>query len=105
VLQIFATILSDKLDTGSIVGRLGGEEFAAILPGADLSAAAATAESVRASFADSAAVIDGLAIAGTVSVGAAANDDIAATWACCFIAPTALMRQQAGRNRVSSLVT
>ena len=44
-----------------IIGRLGGEEFAAILPGADLSAAAAKAECVRAAFADMAAVIDGLA--------------------------------------------
>lgn len=102
VLQIFATILSDKLDTGSIVGRLGGEEFAAILPGADLSAAAATAESVRASFAESAAVIDGLEIAGTVSVGAAANDDIACDLSLLFHRADGALyaAKQAGRNRV-----
>jgi diguanylate cyclase (GGDEF)-like protein len=75
VLQIFADILSECLQTGSIVGRLGGEEFAAILPGADLMTAAASAESVRASFARQAAVIDGADVAGTVSVGAACHDD------------------------------
>jgi diguanylate cyclase (GGDEF)-like protein len=74
VLQLFSAMLSTRLDTGSIYGRLGGEEFAAILPGANLISAAAMAEGVRAAFADAAAVIDGLPVAGTVSVGVAAHD-------------------------------
>jgi len=102
VLQLFATILSDKLDTGSIVGRLGGEEFAAILPGAGLAVAAVTAERVRTSFADSAAVIDGLRVAGTVSVGAAAYDDIACDLGMLFHRADGALyaAKQAGRNRV-----
>ena len=36
VLQQFANTLLEELDAGTILGRLGGEEFAAILPGAEL---------------------------------------------------------------------
>ena len=76
VLQLFAHIISERLETGSIVGRLGGEEFAAILPGADLATAGVTAEEIRTAFAGAAAVLDGALVAGTVSIGAAASDDI-----------------------------
>jgi diguanylate cyclase (GGDEF)-like protein len=103
VLQIFADILTDNLQTGSIVGRLGGEEFAAILPGADLMTAAATAEKVRASFAHSAAVIDGANVAGTVSVGAACHDDVMdCNFAALFHRADGALytAKNAGRNRV-----
>lgn len=105
VLQLFARTLSDKLESGSIVGRLGGEEFAAILPGANLEAAARTAEAVRAKFAVSAEMIDEVPVAGTVSVGAACHDDIHCDLNTLFhLADSALYAaKSAGRNRVELL--
>jgi diguanylate cyclase (GGDEF)-like protein len=105
VLQLFARTLSDKLASGSIVGRLGGEEFAAILPGANLETAAHTAEAVRATFASSAEVIEGVPVAGTVSVGAACHDDIHCDLNTLFhLADSALYAaKSAGRNRVELL--
>lgn len=102
VLRVFANTLADNLETGSIAGRLGGEEFAAILPGADLTTAAATAEAVRSAFATSAAFIDGTKVAGTVSVGVATHDDIDCDFDTLFhIADGALYAaKSAGRNRV-----
>ena len=76
VLQLFAHTMSERLETGSIVGRLGGEEFAAILPGADLATAAVAAEQIRTAFAGAADVLDGMRVASTVSIGCAASDDI-----------------------------
>jgi len=106
VLRLFADTLSDNLETGSFAGRLGGEEFAAILPGADLPTAAATAEAVRSAFAAGAAEIDGAKIAGTVSAGVACHDDIDCDFDMLFhIADGALYAaKSAGRNRVQ-LVT
>jgi diguanylate cyclase (GGDEF)-like protein len=105
VLQLFAQTLSNGLESGSIVGRLGGEEFAAILPGANLERAAHTAEAVRATFASSAEVIDGVPVAGTVSVGAACHDDIDCDLNTLFhLADGALYAaKSAGRNRVELL--
>ena len=51
------------------MGRLGGEEFAAVLHGADYKNALAIAERIRTAFAERAAVIDGVPIGATVSIG------------------------------------
>jgi diguanylate cyclase (GGDEF)-like protein len=105
VLQLFAGTLSEQLESGSIVGRLGGEEFAAILPGANLETAAVTAEAVRATFAASAVSVDGLEISGTVSVGAAAHDDIDCDLGALFHRADGALyaAKSAGRNRVELL--
>lgn len=102
VLQLFADTMAQKLDTGTIVGRLGGEEFAAILPGASLTSAALTAEAVRTAFQSEAAVIDDMPVAGTVSVGAASHHDIDCDLGTLFhLADGALYAaKNAGRNRV-----
>ena len=94
--------MADELDSGTILGRLGGEEFAAILPGADLNAAAAKAERVRAAFADTAAIIDGLPVAGTVSIGVASHDDIECDIGALFHRADGALyaAKQTGRNRV-----
>ncbi len=105
VLQLFASTLSHKLQSGTFAGRLGGEEFAAILPGANLETAAHTAETIRATFATSAEVIDGEPVAGTVSVGAACHDDLDCDLNTLFhLADGALYAaKSAGRNRVELL--
>jgi diguanylate cyclase (GGDEF)-like protein len=50
VIESFARLLHAVAPPGSVCGRLGGEEFAVYLPGADLRAARLFAESARATF-------------------------------------------------------
>jgi diguanylate cyclase (GGDEF)-like protein len=52
VLKIFAEKAKANLRPGDFLGRLGGEEFAAILSGIELSTAFALAEQIRISFAN-----------------------------------------------------
>lgn len=47
VLTIMAHSMAETVGSGGLVGRYGGEEFIAVLPGADLDLAASTAEAVR----------------------------------------------------------
>lgn len=102
VLQLFARTMSERLETGSIVGRLGGEEFAAILPGADLATAGVAAEEIRAAFAVSASMFDGARVAGTVSIGAASSDDIDCDLGSLFHRADGALyaAKNGGRNRV-----
>ncbi len=102
VLKIFAATLTQQLHQDCIVARVGGEEFAAILPRADPVTATHAAEAVRAAFASSAATVDGLAVAGTVSVGAASNVDVDCDLSSLFRRADAALyaAKNAGRNRV-----
>jgi diguanylate cyclase (GGDEF)-like protein len=106
VLQLFAQTLSANLPRDSIAGRLGGEEFAAIVGGPDQKATHAAAERVRESFATAARVVGGIPIAATVSIGLAHADDRRAdVEALCERADKALYRAKAlGRNRIESAV-
>jgi diguanylate cyclase (GGDEF)-like protein len=71
-LKIFAATLQRCIGEG-LSGRLGGEEFAILLPDADLDAALALGERIRATFARDAAEMDGRAVASTVSIGVAVS--------------------------------
>lgn len=106
VLRLFAQTLSANLPRGGFAGRLGGEEFAAIVSGPDRQAAIAAAERVRESFAAAARVVDGIAVAATVSVGLAhADSQPAGIEALCERADKALYTAKAlGRNRVERAV-
>jgi diguanylate cyclase (GGDEF)-like protein len=105
VLKLFATTVAEHLNGSAIVARLGGEEFAAILLQTDLAAAVGAAETVRHAFAKSAAIVDGLAIGGTVSVGAASDMDIDSGLDGLFRRADAALyaAKRAGRNRVELL--
>ncbi|HEY0060759.1 MAG TPA: CHASE domain-containing protein [Telluria sp.] len=90
-----------KIDTP---GRMGGEEFALLLPGADIHAAAAFAERLRHSVADSPYQSEAGALAVTVSIGIASiyPQDLSAD-AALKRADRALYRaKEAGRNRVGT---
>lgn len=102
VLKIFAATLTQQLHKDCIVARVGGEEFAAILPRADPVTATHAAEAVRSAFASSAATVDGLAVEGTVSVGAASNVDVDCDLSSLFRRADAALyaAKNAGRNRV-----
>jgi diguanylate cyclase (GGDEF)-like protein len=106
VLRLFAHTLSANLPRDSIAGRLGGEEFAAIVIGPDRQATIAAAERVRESFASAARVVGGIPIAATVSIGLVHADDRPADIEMlCERADKALYRAKAlGRNRIESAV-
>ncbi len=102
-LKVFAHTARRNIRSGDIVGRLGGEEFAAILP-SDLAPATFVAERVRLAFQAAGLEIAGHAIGATVSAGAAraphADSSVAALLAQ---ADGALYRaKSAGRNRVAA---
>ncbi len=72
VLVAVAGTLATESRPHDTVGRLGGEEFAVLLPGADARAVLATAERLRASVESLAAAFDGRTIPATISLGCAA---------------------------------
>ena len=102
LLKHFSVIVVNELRRIDLAGRLGGEEFGIILPGADATAAGVFAERLRQRIADSPLLGCGTPIYFTVSVGvthlrAIDNDPDAAL----VRADRALYRaKQTGRNRV-----
>lgn len=72
VLRVFAQVAGSSMRATDIVARLGGEEFAAILPG-DMEVARKVAERVRTNFEIAGKVVGEHAIGGTVSIGAATS--------------------------------
>ncbi|HZL29528.1 MAG TPA: GGDEF domain-containing protein [Pseudolabrys sp.] len=102
VLQIFASTASTTLGSDILFGRIGGEEFAAVLPVGDIGEAVAIADRVRRHFGSAASAHAQVDLAPSVSVGVTLCCDpehpIAGLLAT---ADQALYRAKAnGRNRV-----
>jgi diguanylate cyclase (GGDEF)-like protein len=74
-LQVFADTAKAHLRSTDLVGRLGGEEFAAVLYDAGREKALALAERIRSAFAEAAMDVDGRPAGATVSIGMAINGD------------------------------
>lgn len=101
VLRLFARVARASTRLNDIIGRFGGEEFIAIVPGG-IEVAQKIAERVRTAFENAGAVIESQPIGATVSIGAAASYD-ATTPIDALIAKAdaALYRaKHDGRNRV-----
>jgi len=71
-LKVFAGVLNTGMRADDIIGRLGGEEFAVIVPGT-IDIAEKIGERIRSGFEQAGQVIDGHLVRGTVSIGAAAG--------------------------------
>jgi diguanylate cyclase (GGDEF)-like protein len=102
-LRAFATSVSASLRMNDVIGRLGGEEFAAIV-GTDAEIAARIAERVRAGFAAVGVEISGHAMGATVSIGTAtiAADRHAVEWLIARADGALYAAKKAGRNRVQA---
>lgn len=74
VLQVFAETAHAHIGRYDLLGRLGGEEFAIALYDVDRKRAMEIAETVRQSFEDIAADVDGHPVAATCSIGVAVSD-------------------------------
>ncbi len=102
VLQLFADAARKEAGPGALLVRLGGEEFAALLPHCDHSQAFNRGSAIASRFAEATAQAEGLKTRATVSIGLAAPDchDLSGMLAS---ADSALYRAKAlGRNRVET---
>jgi diguanylate cyclase (GGDEF)-like protein len=102
VLEIFAEVSSGCLRRIDLFGRLGGEEFAALLRDATRERALAVAEEIRTAFAEATREVEGRPVAGTVSIGIVISHDAVLDLSALLAqADHALYRaKDGGRNRV-----
>ncbi|MBY0240562.1 MAG: CHASE domain-containing protein [Burkholderiaceae bacterium] len=102
VLRHMAAQMRDCQRKIDILGRVGGEEFAVLLPGADVAAALAFAERLRQRIGSTPLAMDGHVLAVTVSIGIATMDARDQGGDAALIrADKALYRaKRGGRNRV-----
>jgi len=71
VLEVFADAARQAVRTSDLIGRRGGEEFAAVLRDANHDKALAVADRMRETFAQAAQSVDGRPVCATVSIGLA----------------------------------
>ena len=102
VLQLFAHIAGNCMRRMDLFGRLGGEEFAALLPDTTREKALAVAEEIRAAFARATQEVEGRPVVATVSIGIVISyDAVLDISALLAQADHALYRaKDNGRNRV-----
>jgi diguanylate cyclase (GGDEF)-like protein len=102
VLEIFADVASRSMRHVDIFGRLGGEEFAALLRDTTRERALAVAEQIRADFATATREVQGQPVVATVSIGIVISHDAVLDLSALLAqADHALYRaKDGGRNRV-----
>lgn len=104
VLRLFAQVARRSLKANDLVGRIGGEEFAALLYGSDAEATFAVAERIRKAFQAEAEFVDGTPVKATLCAGVAGADAAVSLDSLLKDADIALYRaKQNGRNRVEGL--
>jgi diguanylate cyclase (GGDEF)-like protein len=102
-LRVFARSISSALRLDDVIGRLGGEEFAAIV-GASAADSVKIAERVRAGFEAAGLTIDGHAIGASVSIGTATAlaADGPIEWLLSRADAALYVAKKNGRNRVEA---
>jgi diguanylate cyclase (GGDEF)-like protein len=102
ILKLFATVMIASLRISDLSGRIGGEEFAALLP-CPLEEGLVAAERVREAFAASDIVVEEGPVDTTVSIGVAGGPAGTELEVLLAAADTALYQaKRAGRNRVQA---
>lgn len=100
ILKLFSTIVANNLRITDLSGRVGGEEFAALLP-CSLEEGVLVAERVREAFEASDIVVDEGRVDTTVSIGVAGGPAGTELEVLLAAADTALYQaKRGGRNRV-----
>jgi diguanylate cyclase (GGDEF)-like protein len=101
VLRLFGQVVQASTRANDIIGRFGGEEFIAIVPGG-LESVTKIAERVRSGFEAAGAVVATHAVGATVSIGAAtSHEPVTSIDALIARADAALYRaKHDGRNRL-----
>jgi diguanylate cyclase (GGDEF)-like protein len=101
-LHLFAATASVSMRASDVLGRFGGEEFVALLPGS-LGEAKLVAERVRSAFQAAGGTVAGCDLKATVSIGAASGQPGTDIVALLAAADAALYRAKAnGRNRIEA---
>jgi diguanylate cyclase (GGDEF)-like protein len=102
VIRRFCEVVAALLRPNDVFGRLGGEEFAVVLPRSSIEAACARAERIRASFAEHCRFVEDRQVDATVSCGLAASVNAEQTLSALLeLSDVALYRAKSeGRNRV-----
>ncbi|HZR88990.1 MAG TPA: GGDEF domain-containing protein [Bradyrhizobium sp.] len=102
ILKLFATIVVNNLRISDLSGRIGGEEFAALLP-CSLEEGLLVAERVREAFEASDIVVEEGNVDTTVSIGVAGGPAGTELEVLLAAADTALYQaKRSGRNRVET---
>ena len=102
ILKLFSTIVLNTLRISDLSGRIGGEEFAALLP-CSLEEGVLAAERVREAFAESGIVVEEGPVDTTVSIGVAGGPAGTELEVLLAAADTALYQaKRGGRNRVEA---
>src|SRR3954465_9293084 len=100
ILKLFAAVVINSLRISDLSGRIGGEEFAALLP-CSLEEAVVAAERVREAFEESGIVVEDGPVDTTVSIGVAggpAGTELEVLLAAAD--PALYQAKRGGRNRV-----
>lgn len=102
VLRHIAALIRGELRKMDFAGRLGGEEFAIVLPGAEIASAAMFAERLRQKVASTPLTPKGSDIKTTISIGVAALDgrDAVIDAALARADRGLYQAKERGRNRV-----
>ncbi|MGY8663752.1 GGDEF domain-containing protein [Bradyrhizobium sp. UFLA05-109] len=102
MLKLFSTVVTTNLRISDLSGRIGGEEFAALLP-CSLEEGVLVAERVREAFETSGIVVDEGPVDTTVSIGVAGGPAGTELEVLLAAADTALYQaKRGGRNRVEA---
>jgi diguanylate cyclase (GGDEF)-like protein len=99
----FCAVVVAMLRPNDVFGRMGGEEFAVVLPGSSIEAAFVRAERINVTFAEDCRFIEGRQVSATVSGGVSMSQTAQAALSVLMEdADAALYRAKAeGRNRIA----
>src|SRR3954467_15476851 len=102
ILKLFSAVVVNNLRLSDLSGRIGGEEFAALLP-CSLEDGVLAAERVRGAFSNSGIVVEDGPVDTTVSIGVAGGPAGTELEVLLAAADTALYQaKRSGRNRVEA---